>query len=152
MHHQEEGRGLGCEDIYLTSLPFTSRPIQCSPSASGFQRTSELEKHSGLLYRSNCSHWAFRVTKLLMSFSISLVNSVSNGEKKTKNSIICCFVSREFEFLSLKIVKQHHLGFFFLLSWGGSALWYVLFNRESLWTKKNKKTNLWLFWLLVHLR
>lgn len=39
---QEEGRGLGCEDIYLTSLPFTSRSIHCNPSASGFRPTKLL--------------------------------------------------------------------------------------------------------------
>lgn len=92
MHHQEEGRGLGCEDIYLTSLPFTSRPIQSSPSASGFQRTSPTEKHSGLLYRSNCSRRAFRPTKLLMSCAVPLVHSAREGEKKTSCARLFCSV------------------------------------------------------------
>lgn len=111
MHHQEEGRGLGCEDIYLTSLPFTSRPIQSSPSASGFQRTSPTEKHSGLLYRSNCSRRAFRPTKLLMSCAVPLVHSAREGEEKN---------------------KKHHV-------LACSVLWCISLLTESVWEQKKKK-------------
>lgn len=45
MHHQEEGRGLGCEDIYLTLPPFTSRVHSAAArQRRGFQTTSQIER------------------------------------------------------------------------------------------------------------